>query len=78
MGWTSSTEPWADKDPHRICIPAKAGYFSKMNKFIRIALLGLATSIVSLNSGLAGSCGGCGDDDKKKDKKEKTEGSEKE
>ena len=45
-----------------------------MNKFIRIALLGLATSIVSLNSGLAGSCGGCGDDDKK----ESSEGEKKE
>ena len=48
-----------------------------MNKFIRIALLGLATSIVSLNSGLAGSCSGCGDDEKK-DKKESSEGEKKE
>ena len=69
--------PWAGKESPRICIPAKAGYFLPMNKFIRIALLGLATSIVSLNSGLAGSCGGCGDDDKK-DKKESSEGEKKE
>ena len=48
-----------------------------MNKFIRIALLGLATSIVSLNSGFAGSCGSCADEDKK-DKKESSEGEKKE
>ena len=49
-----------------------------MNKFIRIALLGLSTSVLSLNSGLA-QCGsgGCGDDDKK-DKKESSEGDKKE
>ena len=48
-----------------------------MNKFIRIALLGLTTSVLSLNSGLA-QCGsgGCGDDDKK-DKKEKSEDGDK-
>ena len=75
--WTSSTGPWADKETRRICIPAKARYFPTMNKFIRIALLGLATSIVSLNSGFAGGCGGCTDGDKK-DKKESTEGEKKE
>lgn len=49
-----------------------------MNKLIRIALLGIATSVVSLNSGLAGSCSDCGDGDKKKDKKESSEGEKKE
>ena len=75
--WTSSTGRSADKALPPICIPGKAGYLFEMNKFIRIALLGLATSIVSLNSGFAGGCGGCADGDKK-DKKESAEGDKKE
>ena len=47
-----------------------------MNKLIRIALLGIATSVVSLNSGIAGSCNDCGGKDSK-DKKESSEGGDK-
>jgi len=46
-----------------------------MNKFTRLALLGLVVSIASVSTLRAG--GGCGDGDKK-DKKESSEGDKKE